>query len=554
MEWNISDLLDGLQEVPVDILPYTTASESRIRELTMAKIQKQGISRKHRSGVGVISKALIAAVLVTTLVISVMAATVTQFEDWIVGLEEPKTGQYSQYDSELLLGSESYYWEVSGWWIHIRSVDPSATGTTIDCMEYGDYEKTGSLTMDGAWWLEQWTGSGYEPIDVTIPAGELFQIEPQSKYRWQVDWSDTHGAIPSGSYRLGIPFTYTAEDGTAEELKFYAKFRIFSEEMAGYIQKCNDALEARYKQEILHYQETRYPTHSDLEYDYYTNETWKYGNDYLEVTSYFYEDGRLYDRRGKLLRDGRGYTLHWMDEACEITAQWHRAKYVEDSDVTYGFYLRGEMYTPVLGEIWDDGNTIYAVSYTDFIDESLLTEEDLRSIEENDPYWNYNYDEQVYTFDDSGNLTGYEHIRQTARSAEESERTTAYKFEVFDTDPKEIRKMIDKQNVSTPGPFDWTEDQELYGEIAVTEGFQNTTVRKITCADEAIDRAWNEADITKHPDYREGDEYNMAQVCYDETADVWKVGLYFSQDYFKKIFVYLSGDGITLMTVYPPDP
>lgn len=557
MEFNISDLLDELQEVPMDILPYTAASEERIKALTRRKIREKGTAKVHRTGLGTITKVLIAAILVATLTVTAMAATGTRFEDWVVGLEEPKTAENSGYDKDLLMGGSAYYWEVSNWMVRIETMDQSETGITMECIEYGSGEKTGSLTMDGTYWLEVWNGTGYEVMAATIPAGESVTIERQSTHQWSVDWSSMHGALDSGNYRLGIPFTHTAEDGTEEKLKFYAKFRIFSAEMDGYIEKCNDALEARYRQEILHAKETRYQYRADIReelgYAYYTEEIWKYGNDYLTVLRYYDENGTYIEHYGggHLCRNGVGYTLDWTDEALSEVAEWERAKFVEDNDVSYGFYLRGDVMRAIVGEIWDDENTIYAISYHDFVDESLLSEEDIKRMNEENPLWNYNYDEQVYTFDDSGNLIGYEKISQTARSAEESERATTYKLEIFDTDPEEIRKMIDRQNVSGLQTFTWSEDQARYGETAVTEGFRNTTPQKVTSADDAVNIARNEADITAHPYYREGDEYNLAAVCYDDGADVWKVQFSYSQDDDKVLLVYLSGDGITLMTVYP---
>ena len=96
MELRISDLLDELQEVPIDILPYTAASEKRVKELTMVKIREHGKPKTHIRTSGAIGKLLIAAVLITALAFTVMAATGTQFEDWIVGLEKPKEGAHSQ--------------------------------------------------------------------------------------------------------------------------------------------------------------------------------------------------------------------------------------------------------------------------------------------------------------------------------------------------------------------------------------------------------------------------------------------------------------------------
>ena len=192
------------------------------------------------------------------------------------------------------------------------------------------------------------------------------------------------------------------------------------------------------------------------------------------------------------------------------------------------------------------------VSFYDGMDETLLTEEELQQLNEENPLWNYNYNEYIYTFDDSGNLTGYESIAQTAKSAENSQRETTYKFEIYDTAPEEVQRMIRMHDVSNPPAFSWQEEQSLYGEMVDNLDFRNTTAQKINCADDAVDIARKDAVITEHPHYREGDEYNLAQAFYDENADVWKIVFGYSQEDNKQIYVYLSGDGITLMTVYPP--
>ena len=457
-----------------------------------------------------------------------------------------------------MLGGTSYHWEVSNWVMLLTAADATEYGITLEAMEYGNGMKHGTLTMDGTWWLESWNGSGYEAMAITIPAGEQVNIEPQEKYHWNVDWSRSYGPLESGSYRLGIPLTYTAEDGTKEKVEIYAKFRIFSGEMKGYIDQCNDALKARYAQEVLHFKETHYPHNASIRnemgYVYYTEEVWKYGNDFLTALRYYDENGQYIEEYGggHLCRDGVGYALDWTDETLSEVSQWERASYVEEDDVSYGMFLHGEVIEPIIGEIWDDGNTIYMVSFYDGMDETLLTEEELQQLNEDNPLWNYNYNEYVYTFDDSGNLIEYESISQTAKSAENSKRETTYKFEIYDTAPEEVQRMIRMHDVSNPPAFSWQEEQALYGEIADNLDFRNTTVQKINCADDAVDIARKDAVITEHPNYREGDEYNLAQVFYDENADVWKIVFGYSQEDNKLIYVYLSGDGITLMTVYPP--
>lgn len=557
MELNISDLLDELPEVSVHILPYTTVSEIRVKELTLEKVRGQGKPKVRKLRGGLVRKVLVAAVLISALTFTVMAASGIRFEDWLAGLEKPKEGAYSGYDTELLTGGTAYYWEVSNWMLHIDTVDAAATGMTVDCWEYGNAERIGTLTMDGSFWLEQWNGSGYEPIEASIPAAEQVKIEKQSKYRWYVDWGTSHGQLLPGSYRLGIPFTYTAQDGTEQAQKFYAKFRIFSEDMDSYIQKCNDAVKLRYEQPVLHFKETRYPHNMELQrelgYVCYTKETWKNGEDFLQATRYYDENGQYIETYGggHLCRDGIGYTMEWEDEALTKITEWERASFVEGDDVAYSFYLHAEVMTPTLGEVWDDGSTVYLINYYDNIDESLLTPEEIEELEERDPIWNYNYDENIYRFDEAGNLTGYEHIVKTAKDGEHTQQETTYILEIYDTAPEEIERIIRSQDVSNPVAFSWADEQNRYGETAKKSGFRNTAVQKVISIDTAVDIARAEAVITEHPAYREGDVYNLAKAYYDEGADVWKVVFGYSQDDDKQICVYMSGSGITLMTAYP---
>ena len=108
MEYQITDLLDELQEVPVDILPYTAASERRIKELTMQKISND--SRRRPRSRGIIRKILITAAILTAMAVPVLAATGILFADWTPGIE---IDQGKDFDSSAVFGAGSMVWEAS---------------------------------------------------------------------------------------------------------------------------------------------------------------------------------------------------------------------------------------------------------------------------------------------------------------------------------------------------------------------------------------------------------------------------------------------------------
>ena len=204
MELNISDLLDELPEVHVDIRPHTTASESRIKELTMQKIQAIGKYKRKRRGAGFAFKLLIAAAIITALAVPAMAASGVQFTDWIDGLFSPRTYE-ENFDNNLLVGSESKKWEVSGWVLEISAENSTNTGLTFICRELGNPDKSGTLTTDQSYWLEKWDGSAYVPMGGTADSGKVQSIDDSATERWNIDWTDAYGELTSGSYRKPSP-------------------------------------------------------------------------------------------------------------------------------------------------------------------------------------------------------------------------------------------------------------------------------------------------------------------------------------------------------------
>lgn len=525
MEFNISDLLDGLGEVNVDIQPNTRASEKRIKELTMKKIHAE--KKQSRRGLSTFSKILIAAATIAALAIPVAAATGFHFTDWLDGLFAGD----GEYDTDLTNGSASKNWEVSGYVLEAKAEDATDKGLTLTCVEWGNGEKTGTLTGDDSFRLEQWDGSGYTAVTPKSEpaAGQVKTIAPKQTVTWQVNWADSYGALASGSYRIGKTFTYTDDSGKTQEVDIYAKFRVFAEDMAPYVESCKAALEEVHTRDSYHLTETNYPEGGEHEipegvYQYYIITVWRNGKDSLEELQYVGKDGKLIAHDGYLFRDGKGYKLTWNgDDVLSGVASWETVNYVDETHCdSWDFGVR--IFDAQVGEVYAEGNTITLL-------EAVYHE------------WNDQTDwhKKTYTTDQAGNLifAQYADIPSPEELDQEEVRNTV---EVHDTSTDEIAKVIAAQNVDKPVSFSWEEEQAKYpvgSEGVKTEGFVNTAAQTVNMGN-VVSIARKEATLEFH---------NTAVVFYDEGAKVWKVELGSSQDDTVYQAVYLSGEGITLLSV-----
>lgn len=258
MNLRITDLMDDYQDASVDIHSNTAASESRIKELTMKKVHNnRGKYTVHRRGISFIGKVLIAVAIIAALAVPVMAASGLLFSDWQEGIETyQKTGDY---DASLNLGSESKKWDVSGWVVEIFAENETNMGLTLICQELGNPDKSGTLSADSGYWLEIWNGSEYVPLEGSSADGDLSPIASGETLIWEINWESIYGKLESGSYRIGKHFVYTNTAGETEELAFYAKFRIFTEDMAPYLAQYRAAFDALHEKESWHLSYTSGP-------------------------------------------------------------------------------------------------------------------------------------------------------------------------------------------------------------------------------------------------------------------------------------------------------
>ena len=557
MELNIPDLLDGLQDESVSIQPCTQSSTARIKELTMNKIHKY--EKPKGRGLSFIAKMLVAAIIIATLAIPVMAAGGFIFKDWLIAPEqdtESETEQIQQQEAEpprdiemdLIIGSESRNWFTNSHIFFTAAENATATGLTFVCEEYGEALPYGTLAVSDGYWIEMWDGTQFLPLDGKYEGTTHIPVENDTAYRWEINWENVYGTLDSGAYRLYKDFIYISPEGMTETISTYVWFRIYAEDMAHYVSQATTALDILLNRHSYHLTETTYDTH-DMEYDYYTTEVWKYGNNYLGETRYCREDGILLSRQGFMLRDGVGYILDWTgDNVTTDVCFWERADYLQPNNFTLweGALTIFEAY---LGQVYVEEDTIYFYDYSDWMDESVMTPAEIAYWDKFNPTWNHDYHELAYHFDETGNLTGISKTYMRSLDPTTADPFVARSVEIHDTTPEEIAAIINMQDVSKPNIFSWEADRTgHYTKLAQFDGFVNTApISRIPSAQDAIQRAKAEAIPEDNPKYRDGYNYNMTNVWYDPDADIWKVRFYHSQDPYFQTIVWMNENGVTQM-------
>lgn len=520
----------------------------------MDKIHTNGkfLHPKHRRGY--LGKLLLAAVIIAVLAIPVFASSIFFFEDWSAELMQYKP---PEYDSNPAIGSQEKTWIVPetmesnedtpcNWSVTFFAEQITDRGLTLVIREVGSEQKTGSFTADHRCWIEKWNGSEYVSLTDPIEVEEL-SIQPGGEYRFDVCWENICGAPEPGSYRLGRTFLYTSEGSDPQEMEFYAKFRILSDDITPYLSRYQETFQALCNQENLHIRLTSYVQNAD--YSHYSQETWKCGEDYLVEYTYYNFDGSIYAHSGHMFRDGIGYGLKWTGEDISSgVASWTNLTFVDKKYHNTWMHLT-DINEALIGQVFADDTTITFYEYYDDTDESLLTEEQIAVRTQLDPYWNFNYTVTEYDFDDHGRIRSVVKAKllSPAQTAEEGYVFT--QLEVFDTSTEDIRSAVRAVDVSRCECFSWSQESSMDRPDAIQSGFRNTHPAAISTPQEAIQAARQEAIPQDNPAFREFYEYNVASVYFDEETEMWKVYFYFSQDKAFNITVYLTAEGITKMLV-----
>ncbi|MBQ2855023.1 MAG: hypothetical protein IJE81_06070 [Oscillospiraceae bacterium] len=525
MEFNISDLLDDLREVPVDIHPKPGASAKRIKELTMKKIHTETKPR-HRT-LSAFSKILIAAAVLASLAIPVMAATGFRFTDWLKGLDRENPEEYQeQYNS----------WEqTEGFWqISLRAQDLTSEGMTLVCKEVQDTPISGTLEVLGGYSLEKWNGEAFVQMQTktAVSPEENRMIADGESFETDINWKNVYGSLESGRYRLQKNFIYTFTDGKTAELKEWAEFRIFNEDMTPYIAQCKEAMETLLNAENSHVEVTVY--YYDMD-DVTVNgvdihETWRSGDNYL--LRHTMSDGGDKNRVcfGEMLLGDEGYEIvRWNSEdIMSGAAEWEYDELISAELNRFDeWHYRFGMSETQVGEIWVEGNEIVVLEKY-HVDGSGDV-----------------YKENTYCFDNDGNLIGGEINYLPGPWCTEEEKRLNAVLTVHDISAEEAAQVIAAQDVTQLDSFSWSAEQTEHISSGVgvkTSGFVNTVPCKIESGYDAFMRAFNDYEAVAH---------HASHVAYDRNADMWRVEFWWKNGDINSV-IYLNGDGITQMTVTGP--
>ena len=522
MELNIPDLLDGLQDESVPIQPCTQSSKERIKELTMKKIHKY--EKPRGRGLSFVTKVLVAAIIITTLAIPVMADTGFQLTDWLEGLNKSNIAEWNMH-------YESWEKTEGFWQVSMTARDLSREGMTLYIREAQDSPVTGKLEIHDGYWLEQWNGSAFEKMTAAseAKAGVNREIKDGDKFEVAVNWEAAYGSLESGRYRLGKEFTYTYTDGTTCKLTEWAEFRIFNEDMTPYIEQCKNALDELLNREYSHIslEQFSYGEGPDDLTEQIDNQFWRSGDNYLCMR--VFQNNFASGSYGDLLLGDEGYMINtWPnDDVMQGAQRWEYDRLLSDELNSFDLWHFWLMPTDSnVGEIWVEENTITLTC-------AEYPEPDIAK-----------YSEYIFRFDEAGNLVSGELWRMPEPNCPQEEKWINCKMTVHDTSVEDIVKAIEAQKVGTPEPFSWAQEQEeAQGKrgAVITSGFHNTTPVTIESGYDAYMHGFGDYDVV-------ADTHNTSKVSYDADADMWKVEYMWAGGNIHAS-IYMNGSGITQLVV-----
>ena len=524
MELNIPDLLDGLQDESVPIQPCTQSSKARIKELTMKKIHKY--EKPRGRGLSFVTKVLVAAIIIASLAIPVMAATGFQLTDWLEGLNK---SDYKEWKTHY----ESWEKTEGFWQVSMTARDLNREGMTLYVREAQDSPVTGKLEIHDGYWLEQWNGSVFEKMTAAsdTKAGENREVKDGDKFEVAVNWTSAYGALESGRYRLVKEFTYTYSDGRTAKLTEWAEFRIFNEDMTPYIEQCKVALDELLNREYSHISLELYSYGKGTEEITDKSEyiTWRSNDKYLlEIVSQDY----LYNRsrhRGEMLLENEGYCINsWInDDVLQGTDDWEYDHLLAPDLNSFDLWHFCLSFSDSnVGEIWVEENTI-TLTCAEYPEPDIAR-----------------YTEYIFQFDEAGKLLGAERWRLPEPNCPQEEKWISCRMTVHDTSAEDITRAIEAQKVGTPESFSWAQEKEDAMEkrgAVITSGFNNTIPVTIESGYDAYMHGFGDYDVP-------GETHHTSKVSYDADADMWKVEYMWANGNIHAT-IYMNGSGITQLVV-----
>ena len=334
----------------------------------------------------------------------------------------------TDYDVDFNLGCASKQWEFleKTWHVRIGGENATPTGITMVYSESG--EGHSSFVAEEGFWLERWEGGLWSlmksPFELSADGARELKVSWTGTDSYTLNWQDSYGSLPAGFYRVGRYYTVKMPSGQTETNVCYAKFQLRDAETAALVEKCQSGIDSLLARESYHLLVTNYMKNEDLngltdpDRHYMTTEVWRSGSDYLEENRYYYKsDSSLKGARCYAIKNGVGYSFD-TELSAPVTSS-EKVDYLEREDF--------EMWSWLISWQGDDmdsvtrqGNTITVRSNSDF-------------------YQGIPYIDEVFTFDNAGNLMGYSkiYVKNTGEQLVDTE------MKVLDTPAQEIRSLID---------------------------------------------------------------------------------------------------------------
>ena len=432
----------------------------------------------------------------------------------------------TQYDLDYALGAGQMRWNFHNgeFSCAIGTENPMPTGVTVFHTEADNMG--GSFTAKENFWLEKYVDGKWQYVDEqkkeVYDQERKLEVSFYGTDRYTLDWSDSYGALEAGFYRVGRYYTARMPGMGDDTQVCYAKFRLYDPNQEELIKKCTNALEAILSQRSFHLHIYEVPS-SYSDYASFDSEKWKYGGNYLSRTVNTHKDGTVYFG-GSMLRDGKGYSVDWVDnDVTQPLCNFNRADFM-DSDNFLLWTSHFDIFDSKVIGAEEKGNQISIYMEYDFHD-NAYTKTEIR-----------------FTFSEDGTLAAIQEIEHCHDGSTVIEAS----MEVLDTPEEAIKDLIDSQDVSKPPIFSWAEDKDKYPN-AQTEGFKNTTKSSVNSMEDALWFA--DQECTMPPQGPAGERYNIVEIAYDPDAGIWRVFLRYSQNIDGDQIIYINDHGITLMVV-----
>ncbi len=434
----------------------------------------------------------------------------------------------TSYDKDLMLGSGSRQWKFLEEQGHVRigAEDFTATGLTL---VYSEADNTHTaLTAEDGYWLEKLVDGVWTVIGEYVDAAREIQVSWSGSDEYALTWDKP---LSGGFYRLGRYHTMALK-GQEETAVCYAKFRLYEAEEQELLAQASAAFQGLLNRESWHVFHVNHGNAFSEGDHYMTTETWKHGADYLQLDLYPYYDGSGYwGKRGGMWRSGIRYDLEWAgDTVSSPIASWETNTYMTEFNFTM-WASPFEWYDAQVEQVTKEGNQIIIQSYYDFDDR-------------------FEASQSVLQLDDEGKLVGMVKRYLPTRGCSEQEMVVEQEFTVRDTSAAEIRKIIDGQDLTRIPEFSWEEDKEKYpagSDNVRSRNFLNNEAVTMSGTNAVIQRALLDCTLPAAAGMEPGT--NVSKAYFDPVERIWKIEFTASWDSTVYQAVYLTEQGITVLTV-----